>query len=199
MVMTNRRVIAVLAIAVALGGCRGGRDGEAQAAVHVDSARAIPQALAEFRRSLPETRELGGAFATRRDSLVARFVAALERADTAAFVPMTMNRAEFAWLYYETDPQVRPPYELPPDLMWMQTMAQGEKGISRALRRFGGRPLGFRGYACARVDVRGPNRVWTQCRLEVAGRDGARVKARLFGGIIERGGRFKLFSYANEL
>ncbi|HKP74484.1 MAG TPA: hypothetical protein VJT67_03025, partial [Longimicrobiaceae bacterium] len=134
-----------------------------------------------------------------RDSLVRRFVAALESADSAAFMPMMLSRAEFAWLYYETDPQAKPPYELPPELMWTQQMQQGERGISRALGRYGGRPLAFRGYACARDEARGPNHVWTDCRLSVAGADGNRAEVRLFGGIVERGGRYKLLSYANEL
>ncbi|HEX8904865.1 MAG TPA: hypothetical protein VF771_08500 [Longimicrobiaceae bacterium] len=198
--MISRRACIALALAAAaVAGCRGAGDGEARAAVRVDSAQAIPRALAGFRRGVPETRELGGAFADSRDSLVARFAAALERADTAAFMPMMMDRAEFAWLYYDTDPQSKPPYELPPDLMWMQMMQQGEKGISRALGRFGGRPLAYRGYACEREYERGENRVWTLCRVDVADRDGRRAKPRLFGGIIERGGRYKIFSYANEL
>ena len=179
--------------------CRDGSAGEARAAVTVDSARPIPQALAQFRAPLPEVRELGGAFTENRDSLVARFVAALEAADSAAFMPMMLSRAEFAWLYYETDPQAKPPYELPPELMWSQQLQQGERGISRALARFGGRPLAYRGYACARDEPRGPNHVWTDCRLDVVDADGHRGEVRPFGGIIEHGGRYKLLSYANEL
>jgi len=197
--MKSRKAAAVLALATLAAGCRSGRGGEAEAGVRVDSAKAIPRALADFRRTVPETRELGGGFASGRDTLVARFVSALERADTAAFMPMMMDRAEFAWLYYEHDPQARAPYELPPDLMWMQMMRQGEKGISRALEKFGGRPLGFRGYVCEREEARGPTRVWTGCRLDVTEADGRRVQARLFGGIIEHAGRYKIFSYANEL
>jgi hypothetical protein len=195
--MNSRRAVLVLALAV--GACRGGDAGGASAAVPVDSARPATRALAAFRAGLPETRELGGAYATERDSLVARFAQALQRADTAAFMPMMMSRAEFAWLYYPYDPQSRPPYELPPELMWEQTMAQGERGITRALQRFGGRPLQHRGYACGQEAVRGPNRVWTDCRLDVLDAAGRRVKVRLFGGIVEHGGRFKLLSYANEL
>jgi hypothetical protein len=196
----NRGIVTfTLAAWIGVAGCREGGAGEARAAVRVDSARTVPQALTAFRAGLPETRALGGAFATDRDTLVARFVRALERADTAAFMPMMMSRAEFAWLYYATDPQARPPYELPPELMWAQTMAQGEKGISRALGRFGGRPLAFRGYACARDERRGPNRVWSGCALDLATADGIRARVRLFGGIVERGGRYKIVSYANEL
>jgi len=182
-----------------LAGCSGGPGRQAQAAVRVDSAFAMPQALARFRAGLPETRELGGAYAVDRDALVRRFVVALEAGDSAAFMPMMLSRAEFAWLYYADDPQAKSPYELPPELMWQQAMQQGEKGIGRALERFGGRPLAFRGYACVRDEQRGRNRVWTGCDLDVAAADGTRARVRLFGGIVERDGRYKILSYANEL
>jgi hypothetical protein len=198
--MTRTRIsAATLALIVLAAGCRAGKDGEAQAAVRVDSAVAVTRALADFRRTVPETRELGGRYAGNPDSLVARFVTALERSDSAAFMPMMMDRAEFAWLYYADDPQSRPPYELPPDIMWFQRMQQGEKGITRALQKFGGRPLAYRGYACADSATLGRNRVWRDCRLDVVDAAGERVKARLFGGIVERGGRYKILSYANEL
>ncbi|HEV7591064.1 MAG TPA: hypothetical protein VGO40_23340 [Longimicrobium sp.] len=189
-----RRPIVALALAALAAGCRGRGEGEAQAAVRVDSARPVPQALAGFRAGLPRVSELGGAYAGDRDALVRRFVAALEASDSAAFMPMTLSRAEFAWLYYETDPQAKPPYELPPELMWSQGMQQGERGISRALERFGGRPLAFRGYACAREDDRRALRVWTGCRLLLGS-----AEVRLFGGIVEIGGRYKILSYANDL
>jgi hypothetical protein len=196
----NRRIaIFALAAHVGLAACGRGAPREADAAVRVDSARAVPQALARFREGLPEARELGGGYAADRDTLVRRFVAALERADTAAFMPMMLSRAEFAWLVYPDDPQSRPPYELPPELMWFQSMQQGEKGIGRALTRFGGRPLDFRGYACAKDEPRGSSHVWSGCTLDIALADGTRSRVRLFGGIVERGGRYKLVSYANEL
>lgn len=183
----------------ALGACRGADARARAAAAPVDSARPAARALAQFRQGLPETRELGGGFATNRDSLVARFVRALERADTTAFSPMMLSRAEFAWLYYETDPQAKPPYELPPEVMWMQSIQQGERGIGRALARFGGRPLAYQGFACDRHAPRGPITVWTGCSVSVLGEGGQRVSVQLFGGIVERGGRYKLLSYANDL
>lgn len=196
--MTSRSFAALAAVLLGLTACRGG-DAEARAAVTVDSARPASGALAQFRQSLPETRVLGGGFATDRDTLVARFVSALERADTSAFSPMMLDRAEFAWLYYETDPQAKPPYELPPELMWMQSMQQGERGIGRALARYGGRPLAFRGYTCERHEDRGSIEVWTDCRMDVVSDGGARMNVRLFGGIVEHAGRYKLLSFANEL
>jgi len=196
---TSRRWIAALALA-ALAGCGRGEAAETDArAVPVDSARPMKLALDAFRAGLPPTRELGGSYAADRDSLVRRFVSALERSDTAAFMPMMMSRAEFAWLFYEHDPQSKPPYELPPEVMWMQGMQQGERGIARALRDHGGRALALAGYACERQEPRGAARLWTGCLLDLRREDGSREKVRLFGGILEHGGRYKFSSYANDL
>jgi hypothetical protein len=72
-----------------------------------------------------------------------------------------------------------------------------EKGIGRALRRFGGERLVLRGYWCdAGPERQGPNLIWTGCVVRL---DAAPDGLRLFGAIIERAGRFKFLSYANAL
>ncbi|MDB4949945.1 MAG: hypothetical protein JWM27_2594 [Gemmatimonadetes bacterium] len=169
-------------------------------AAHVDSVLPIAEALRRFRVGMgPAPVALTGGEAS-RDALVRRFVKALERTDTAALQRMAMDRAEFAWLYYPSNAQSRPPYELPPELMWFQTQLADRKGALRALRAYGGRPLRFRGYRCAPApQVEGENRLWTGCRVDVADERGRRADLRLFGAILERGGRFKFASYSNDL
>lgn len=200
--MTSKKPLLALLLLLASSACGRGeaREGTPPPAAPVDSARATREALARFRAETPGTAaELGGAFATDRDTLVARVVRALERADTLAFEPMAVNRAEFAYLYYESNPQSRPPYELPPELMWMQMLEHNRKGVLRALDRFGGKPLGLRGYACEGEERQGENRVFTGCILRLRPEGGDTVSIRLFGAIIERGGRYKVLSYANDL
>ena len=163
----------------------------------VDSVFPPEEALRRFRAELPAVSELMNAEPT-RDAVVRRFVRAIERRDTAALRTIVMTRNEFAYLYFSTSPHARPPAQQPPALVWFLHTQNSEKAVGRVLDRFGGRPA-FRGYACAspaRVEVE--NTIWDDCRMHV-GTGGDTSTIRLFGGVIERAGRFKLLSYANDL
>lgn len=164
----------------------------------VDSVFPPEEAMRRFREKLPVVSELASAEPT-RDALVRRFVSAIERRDTATLRTMVMTRGEFAYLYYPTSPHARPPAQQPPALVWFLHTQSSEKGVSRALNRFGGRRIGVRGHTCsppARVEAE--NVIWDDCRLHI-GTGGDTSSIRLFGGVIERGGRFKILSYANDL
>lgn len=161
---------------------------------------AMRDALDQFRstvRGEPPTTIAGGA--TSRDELVASFADAVERADTAALIEMTMNRAEFAYLYYPHTIYTRPPYELDAETSWLLSKANTEKGLTRILERFGGKPFSVFAHQCeAEVAHEGPNRYWHRCTL--TGRiEGAPPTMRWFGSIWERNGQFKFVSYANDL
>ena len=61
-----------------------------------------------------------------------------------------------------------------------------------------GKPLGFTGYTCSPdIVTAGQNRVFESCVLQVS--SGEVSRQRLFSGIIERDGRFKIISYANDM
>jgi hypothetical protein len=164
----------------------------------VDSVFPPEEAMRRFREGLPAVSRLENA-APSRDALVRRFVRALEQRDTAALRTMVVTRAEFAYLYYPTSPHARPPTQQPPALVWFLHLENSEKGVGRALDRFGGRRIGLRGYTCATpARVEGGNTIWDDCPLRIgAGDDTATV--RLFAGVIERAGQFKILSYANDL
>jgi len=163
----------------------------------VDSVRPIAEELARFRAGLgrPAPRELAGG-ARSRDGLVQAFMQALEQQDTARLAAMAMDAAEFAWFYYPYTIYTHPPYTQAPGMVWMLTTQNGQKGLARLLRRYGGRPLDNRGYRCGRVEPQDLNRLHLECGVLI-GPDQA--PARLFGTIIERNGRFKFVSYANGL
>jgi hypothetical protein len=182
-----------VALLVALAGMLLGACGPA------DAASGTSGALARFRTGLAEPTGLSGGAPT-LDELVARFVRALERRDTAALVQMHVTRAEFAWLYYPTNPQARAPYNLSPDLMWFMEQGNSEKGVQHLLADRAGLPLGVVAYRCDPVTSRqGQNTVIGPCvvRRTMSGRD--TIEERLFGLIVERGGQFKFVSYANKL
>lgn len=164
----------------------------------VDSVFPMDVMLTRFRADIPEVRTMTSG-ANDRDALVARVVRALQEADTSAFEPMTVKLTEWAWLYFPTSAQARPPYELPPGMAWLQVQQGNRVGVLRALERFGGQRLDYRGYTCApEPTVEGENRLWVGCLVTV-GRDGEEpVRIRLFSAILERNGRFAVLSFAND-
>jgi hypothetical protein len=193
-------MLALVALAAA---CGGEQAGAASGAAGVPpAAGALPgreAALERFREGLLRVDSLAP-IATHRDSLVLRFVRAVEAADTAALGELLLTPAEFAWLYYPTSPQGFPPYDVTADLMWDLLSRQSDRGAHRLLRIAGRRPLGYAGYRCpAEPEVEGANRVWGPCRIRYRTASGDTVAARLTGPILERGGRFKFVSLTNDI
>lgn len=166
----------------------------------VDSALPIDTLLARFRATVSDTPStlLGGE--TSAERLAREFLRAVSSNDTASIRRLVVNRAEFAWLYYPHTRFTKRPYELGPDLLWLQINEASEKGIVRTLRRYGGSPLRFEALACPdSVTPEGPNRITTGCQLRFAAADSAARSLELFGSLIERDGRWKFVSYANGL
>lgn len=165
----------------------------------VDSIIPLAEALRRFRAGLAPVQALAGG-APSREALAARFVQALAKLDTAAVRAMVLDRAEFAYLYYPGSDLARPPRAQAPALAWFLMRQNSEKGITRALRRLGGQPLTLHALTCDGEPRRqGEIRVWSGCTVAVGTADGATAdRQRLFGSIVERDGRFKFLSYANQ-
>ena len=165
----------------------------------IDSILPMEVHLARFRMDRAEPGTLAGGAAT-REVLARRFLGAVARRDTAGLHELLVSRAEFAWLVFPDHRYARPPYELDPGIFWMQIGAASAKGLGRVLERLGGEQLGFEAIACGRDTLqitRGPVRAWSPCELRY--RQGGRIRTgRLFGAVIEREGRFKLLSFAND-
>ncbi|HEU4884582.1 MAG TPA: hypothetical protein VFT45_20165 [Longimicrobium sp.] len=195
--MTIIRWIALAALAMLSEACSNSTP-DAQAAVPVDSIRAPAEALALFRDGLPIVDSLSGG-APSRDSLVARFTDAVARQDTAAIRAMVLDRAEYGWIYFPSLQRMNPATHLQPEVMWMLQAQESEKGITRVMRRLGGGQARLGAYACeAEPRVEGANRYWDACTVETDAQDGQKATLKLFGSLIERGGRWKIVSYAND-
>jgi hypothetical protein len=196
-----RGVMVLAVLWVAASGCADGAasGNRRPAAVGVtDSALPIEEALRRFRAGRTEPAGLRGGQPD-RESLVRALVAALETRDTAALRGLVLDAEEFAWLYYPSSPISRPPYQLAPDLMWMQLQGQSEKGASLLLSDRAGGPLGYLDHRCGSERTEGENRIFGHCVLRriTARRD--TVEERLFGLIVARGGVYKFVNYANTL
>lgn len=200
----RRPLLAALLLALGTTACSqpGAKPQQAAGADTAPGEQATPasidSALASFREGLPVVTRLEHGQLS-RDALVENFVRAVERNDTAAVSRMHVSRAEYAYLYFPTSIYMREPYAQPPAIAWLLTSQNSEKGISRVLRRLGGRQIGFAGYRCAEESREDGNTFWRSCALTYRDpRDRTPVTRRLFGAIIERDGRYKFLSYAND-
>lgn len=166
----------------------------------IDSALPIDTLLHRFRATLADSpRTLVGG-ASSRDALARQLLAALAARDTATVRTLVLSRAEFAWLYYPHTKFTAPPYELGPELVWIQLIGASEKGAGRLLDRLGGRTLRYERLLCPDSSVvEGPNRITTGCAVRFVIADSATVELRLFSSFVERDGRVKVLSYANDL
>ena len=165
----------------------------------VDSLVSPEVALARFRAPLAATDSLAGGAAS-LEELVRAYLRALEASDTSAFDRLRLTKAEFAYLYYPTSPEARSPYNLDPDLMWFMLFERSNKGMLRALRRYGGQRLALVDVDCGRERSRaGDNTLFGPCSVRWRDARGEVAGARLFSQIIERGGRYKFLNYGNKL
>ena len=184
----------------AAAGCdRAGAGVEVRGTGVADTILPREEALRRFQENLPAVTALEGAHPS-RDELVNSFISALRRRDTMALNSMQITSAEFAYLYYPTNPQSLPPYDLEPGLMWWMLLQRSDRGIRRALARYGGREIELLRYDCGReVSREGANIISGPCVMQVRDERGQALAVRLLGGVIERGGRFKVLSFSNEL
>ena len=131
--------------------------------------------------------------------LIARFVTAIERRDEAALKSLLVSKDEYAFLYFPTSAYTRKPYELPPEIAWLLNDQNSRKGLRRLTLRLGGKRLAFREYECGLSVAEGENRFWRSCDMSYSDPSTGRpVTRKLFGAIIERRGRYKFLSYAND-
>ena len=165
----------------------------------IDSIFPIEEEIRRYQVDLPPATALSRGAAS-RDELVRRFVTALERADTSAFLPLVLDRSEFGYLYFPESRYTVKPYKTKPGLVWFQVQNVSNRGIGRALARLGGSPIGFRSYTCGGDPVvEGKNTLWEGCTVTYrpTPQDSSHTM-RLFGTILEREGTWKFIGLGND-
>jgi hypothetical protein len=165
--------------------------------VFTDSAARAAE-LSRFRAGLPRVTALRGE-APGAESLVSEWVRAVEARDTAAIARLVLARDEFAWLYYPHAPLARPPYDMSPAEMWFLQEGNSAKGLREVLEKRGGRPLGFQSFRCDAPVAYGPARFHGNCLVRREAAHGGIVEERLFGALLELGGRWKFVSLSARL
>ncbi|HKS06456.1 MAG TPA: hypothetical protein VJR92_09105 [Gemmatimonadaceae bacterium] len=172
----------------------------AQPGYIIDSLLPIDEEIRRFSVTIGGERVTALRNASRsRDSLYARFVRALERSDTSAFRAMLVSPREFIDLIYPESPYTHPPYRQSPRIRWGLMEMGSSQGLTRLMTRRGGKPLGALGMECPTPPARnGKSTLWNDCVVRVRQADGSETREQLFGSIVERGGLFKFYSYANQ-
>lgn len=173
----------------------------AQPGYVVDSILPVEEELRRFRTAL------GGDSATAlshgaasRESLVRQFVRALAANDTTRLLAMAVTGREFADLYYPESPYTHAPYRQSPALAWSLIQNPSTSGLTRLVRRVGGRPIAYLDHRCEpKVLHEGRTTRFTGCIVRIVDENGETVTKRWFGSVIERGGRYKFLSYTNQL
>ena len=166
----------------------------------VDSTLPMPELIRRFQATVADTPStlVGGADSP--EALTRLLLSTLAARDTAVLRTLIVSRAEFAFLYFPHSQYTRPPYELAPELVWLTMVSASEKGAGRLLTRFGGRSLRFERLECTDgTDEEGPNRIQRGCRVRFAVPDSGVREVQLFGALLQRGGRYKFLSFANDL
>jgi hypothetical protein len=173
----------------------------AQPGYIIDSVFPVEEELRRFRAAI------GGTTVTSlqhgsdsREALVRRLVGAVAAQDTAQLRDMALTAREFADLVYPSSPYTRPPYRQAPSLVWMQMMNPSVSGFKRLMARRGGVQFTYVGHTCKPTAERqGANKLWLDCTVRLVNpAEHDTTSQRWFGTIIERDGRFKIVSYANQ-
>ncbi|MEX2529923.1 MAG: hypothetical protein WD960_04045 [Gemmatimonadota bacterium] len=166
--------------------------------VHVDSIFPIEEEIRRFRDGTEQVESLSGGEAS-KEALVERLIHALEVEDVETITSLAMTRNEFAWLYYPHTMYTARPYELSPALVWYHQQNRSSRGLTRLLDRYAGETLYYAGFNCPdEGEAFGEGHIWHGCSVLGSLPTGEEVEERIFGSILEWGGRYKLVSFSNE-
>jgi hypothetical protein len=175
-------------------------DADATADRIVDSVFPVEEQIRRYQATVSDTPSTFRGGNASRDALVEAFLEAVEVRDAAALSGLVIDRAEYAFLYYPNSRFARPPYQLPPDVLWLQIQNTQSRSLTRLFRQLEERAFAPEGYRCEEAPVEaGPIRIWEDCHVLVPGEAEPVVGLRLFGSIVEHRGRFKFLSLSNEL
>ena len=172
----------------------------AQPGYVVDSVFPVEEELRRFRNAIGGTAVTTLANASpSREELARRIVRAVAANDSAALRAAALTAREFADLMYPSSPYTHPPYRQAPGFVWMQIVNGSSTGFKRLLARRGGQRFDFESLTCKPEPERQEkNLLWLECTLRLVTPQKETVTQRWFGSIIERDGKFKIVSYANQ-
>jgi predicted small lipoprotein YifL len=132
-------------------------------------------------------------------ALASAVVAALERKDGRALGDLAVSEQEFRDHVWPELPAARPERNLPFSYVWMDLKQKSDGHLARTVEEFGGR-----GWRVASVRFAGGTTqyetylVHRDGRLTLVAEDGTTREVALFGSVLEKDGRYKVFSYVTD-
>ncbi len=131
------------------------------------------------------------------DALLKRYWATLARGDSLALTPIVVSKPEFAYLYFPESAE--PGNGMQPHVSWLLLSNNSGRGLARAMQLAAGADSTLQGTTCVdRKLEAGASTIVGPCaiiRMKNAQPDTVWITSH----VIERGGVFKLMSFANEL
>ena len=130
------------------------------------------------------------------EQLARAVLEALEARDAAALRRLALTEQEFGDHVWPSLPAARPERNLPLSYVWGDLHQKSEAFLATTLTGLGGRRLTLRqvSFTGGTTDY-GPFKVHRKSQLTVRDDDGTDRHLRVFGSVLEQGGRFKVFSY----
>jgi hypothetical protein len=141
---------------------------------------------------------LAGSFASPEETARA-VLDRLAARDLEALRGMALDEHEFRRLVWPELPSSRPEAGLPVDYAWRSLRQTSLGELAMTVGAHGGRR-----YELVAVRFRGPTTEYASftihrdTELAVRGRGGAEQAIRVFGSLIQRGGRWKVFSFVTD-
>lgn len=163
----------------------------------IDSVFPPDEALRRFQRDAGPAPDALTAGAASLDALLRRYWATLTSGDSMALQPLVVSKAEFAHLYFPESAE--PASGMQPHISWLLLSNNSGRGLARALAIASDSDAPILGTACIdRRQIAGRNIVHGPCGI-VRSASAKRDTLWITNHVIERGGVFKLMSFANEL
>ena len=133
------------------------------------------------------------------EALARAVLEAMERRDAGALNALALSESEFREHVWPELPAARPERNLPFSYVWGDLHQKSDAGLRQTLARHGGAK-----YVLAAIRFKGETteyqsyRVHRQSEVTLRDAQNREQNARLFGSVIEKDGRYKVFSYVTE-
>ena len=130
------------------------------------------------------------------ESLARAVLSALEKRDVNALNTLALNEQEFRDHVWSELPAARPERNLPISFVWGDLHQKSDTNLRQTIAKYGGNSYELVSIRFVRgsTDYRS-YRVHRESEVTVTDREGRKQDLRLFGSVLEKDGRFKVFSY----